>query len=366
MTHEPGDPRTDRYVGALLGVHAGDCLGATVEFLPWSQLRQIYPGGVRDIVGGGPFDWPPGHATDDTDLTRAVLLAHLDRLDCVVAVDGTDRAGARRGRRDVDGHDEDVVMLAADHMLDWFDGRWPDRTPGSRPRDIGGATLTGLANYGAGRDPRACGAGVGRAGNGSLMRCIATALATTDQPRRIQESVEISAITHDDPRATLACAAYNEMVVVLLDGGTPAAAFDEGRRAVRLALAPAWAAADGADVGAAATAVVDAIEVGTGLRPATLAATGPAGLSDDGGGFVLDSLILAVAAAADPRPFVDVLVDVVRVGRDTDTNGAIAGGLLGARDGAAAIPAHWVQRLQFRDEFRSGATRLAAGARLMG
>ena len=35
-----------------------------------------YPDGLRDIVGGGPFCWPAGHATDDTDLTRAVLLAY--------------------------------------------------------------------------------------------------------------------------------------------------------------------------------------------------------------------------------------------------------------------------------------------------
>jgi ADP-ribosylglycohydrolase len=66
------------------------------------------------------------------------------------------------------------------------------------------------------------------------------------------------------------------------------------------------------------------------LRPAAMAATGPTGLADGGGGFVLDSLTLAVAAVLDPRPLPDVLVDIVRLVRDTDTNGAVAGGLLGA------------------------------------
>jgi ADP-ribosylglycohydrolase len=75
---------------------------------------------------------------------------------------------------------------------------------------------------------------------------------------------------------------------------------------------------------------------------------------------VLDSLILAVAAVLDSRPFPDVVIDIVRVGRDTDTNGAIAGGLLGVRDGAAAIPAGWVAKLQFAAEFTTAAQTLAA------
>jgi ADP-ribosylglycohydrolase len=65
----------------------------------------------------------------------------------------------------------------------------------------------------------------------------------------------------------------------------------------------------------------------------------------------LQSLSVALAALLDPRPLDDVLVDVVRIGGDTDTNGAIAGGLLGARDGVDAIPQRWLDKLQFRREF---------------
>src|SRR6266568_4840820 len=106
-------PRVGRIAGALLGMHAGDALGATLEFSAWSAVRQQYPDGLREIVGGGPFGWPPGHASDDTDLTRAVLLAYLD----------------------------------AD----------ADAGAGSRARDIGGATLRGLERYRRSRDPRAAG-----------------------------------------------------------------------------------------------------------------------------------------------------------------------------------------------------------------
>src|SRR5207253_244084 len=162
---------------------------------------------------------------------------------------------------------EDVVGAVAENMVAWFTGDWPDRVPGSRPRDVGGATRAGLQRYTATGDPRSSGAGLGQAGNGSLMRCVPTAPA---------------------------------------------------------------------------------------------AATGQTFLAGDGSGYVLDSFTLAVAAVLDQRALVEVLVDIVRVGRDTDTNAAIAGGLLGARDGASGIPEAWLTRLQFEAEFTAAADVLAA------
>ena len=104
--------RRDRVAGALLGVHTGDALGSAVEFSSWADIRDRYPDGVRDIVGGGPFAWPPGHATDDTDLTRAVLLAYLTPTD-------------------------DVVRTAADNMVAWLNGGPGARLQPARrrPRD---------------------------------------------------------------------------------------------------------------------------------------------------------------------------------------------------------------------------------------
>jgi len=320
MTGRTG--RGDRIAGALLGVHAGDALGATLEFSPWTAIKARYPDGLRDIVGGGPFRWPAGHATDDTDLTRAVLLAYL-------APEG-----------------DDVVRAAADNMLAWLDGHWPGREPGAPPRDIGAATLHGLERYRRCGDPRASGAGPGQAGNGSLMRCIPTALAVADRARRIRESAEISAITHDDQRAVAACAAYNEIAAALITRTPPTEAIALGLACAR-------------ELGC--TPVADAIVLGQRIRPETMATTGDVPLHDQGSGFVLDSLSLAVAAIVDPRPLADVLIDIVRIGNDTDTNAAIAGGLLGARDGTSAIPQRWRAPLQFGPEFTEAAEALARG-----
>jgi ADP-ribosylglycohydrolase len=92
-----------------------------------------------------------------------------------------------------------------------------------------------------------------------------------------------------------------------------------------------------------------------GDRQGSIARTGETSLPEQAGGYVLDSLSLAVAAVLDPRPLPDVLVDIVRVGNDTDTNAAVAGGLLGVRDGVDAIPDRWLMTLQYRDEFLAAA-----------
>lgn len=319
--------RESRVIGALLGVHAGDSLGATLEFSSHEEIAHHYPNGLRDIVGGGPFNWSAGHATDDTDMARGVLLAYHDH-NCL-------------------GLGDDVARLAGDYFVKWLRGDWPDRRPGTYPDDIGGATSTGLEIYEKTRDPDRAGAGEGNAGNGSLMRCIATGLFQPDPEKLIKESQRISKITHDDKRCTIACAAYNTIVSKLINQVNPAKAIEAGLSVAetleRTSTGP----------------VYEAIELGMSLDVAKMAKEGsPRELKGRFGGFVLGSLSLAIAALLDSRSLEDIVVDVVRIGHDTDTNAAIAGGLLGARDGLTGIPQHWRSILQFGDEFEEVALKL--------
>ncbi|KAH8734107.1 ADP-ribosylation/Crystallin J1 [Ilyonectria robusta] len=313
-----------RVVGALLGVHAGDSLGATLEFKTHAQIASLYPTGLREIIGGGPFNWPAGHATDDTDMTRGVLLAYRD------ATPG-----------------DDVARLAGDYFLKWLDGDWPDRISGAPPEDMGMATGQGLEKFRWSRDPNRAGAGQGNAGNGSLMRCIPTGLFQSDPEKLIHESIRISKITHDDFRCTAACAVYNTIVSELVKGAIPGHAVMSGE-AVALRLENNTAGE-----------VCQAVRLGKEVKVADMAQRGPPPIMKGKcSGYVLESLTIAIAAALDERRLEDVLVDVVRIGKDTDTNAAIAGGVLGARDGEAGIPRDWKATLQFAQEFEDVALAL--------
>ena len=295
---------TDRIAGALLGHAAGDALGATTEFLARDEVRRRWPEGHRDITGGGAFGWRPGQGTDDTDLTWAVLDTYLD--------------------------DEGFTLeAAADRMLTWYQ---------AGPRDVGGTTAAALAAFRTNRDPRISGAAVAdramAAGNGSLMRALATGLVRTDPAQRAAEARALSAVTHADRRCVDACVAYCDLLAHLLDDVEPLDAV---------------------------TDVIEHSDVGIDVRQALANAADPnlpAGKLDTSG-YVLATLQVATWAVCQPGTLGDVLIEIVNLGGDADTTGAVAGGLLGAHHGAPAIPARWADRLEYLDRILAAVPALA-------
>lgn len=327
--------RRSRIVGALLALHAGDALGSTHEFQNHARIANSYPKGIpRSLVGGGVFKWKPGAATDDTDMTRAVLLAYHDVF--------VKRPHIKNGHGD-------VVLRSAERFVDWYTGNWPGRKKGSEPVDVGGATQEGIENFMNTKDTKKSGAGKGNAGNGSLMRCLPTGLFQLHPQKLIDESFAISALTHNDRRCTISCAAYNVIVAGLIQGFSADECVRRGEEtALKL------------EGGTKGGDVYWAIRQGRKTKLYEIAKTGPREEDFKGGcsGYVLETLTLAVAAVLDKRKMEDVLVDVVRVGNDTDTNGAVAGGLLGARDGMEGLPMEWKRTVQFGEEFRQLASEI--------
>jgi ADP-ribosylglycohydrolase len=213
----------DRSVAALLGVHLGDSLGATLEFVDPERARQMFPDGHREIIGGGAFGWAAGAPIDDTDLTLAVAEAY--------------RLG---------GDTDSIVMAAAEQMLRWYEGG---------PRDVGGTTASALQRFRRDCDPSTSGlTDEDSQGNGSLMRTMPVAVARADAELRDVEASAISAVTHAHPVCTFACVAYCDLANALIDGEAAPAA-------VERVLDPL---ADGATP--AERAVADAILFGIQLR----------------------------------------------------------------------------------------------------
>ena len=73
---------------------------------------------------------------------------------------------------------------------------------------------------------------------------------------------------------------------------------------------------------------------------------------------MLRTVEIAFSALASATIFEDGLVAVVARGGDTDTNGAVAGALLGARFGKRAIPQRWLDALQAAPELTKLAEQL--------
>ena len=67
--------------GALYGAAIGDAMGATTEFMSKEQIKAQWPGGLREIIGGGAFQWRPGEVTDDTQMAMCVMDALMASYD---------------------------------------------------------------------------------------------------------------------------------------------------------------------------------------------------------------------------------------------------------------------------------------------
>jgi ADP-ribosylglycohydrolase len=65
-----------------------------------------------------------------------------------------------------------------------------------------------------------------------------------------------------------------------------------------------------------------------------------------------------------PEPFDEGVRRVIGLGGDTDTNAAVAGAVLGARDGASALPQSWLDSLVDREDIEREATGLVRFAEL--
>lgn len=281
----------DRYRGCLLGLAVGDALGATLEFMDRDAIARKY-GRLREMIGGGWLDLQPGEITDDTEMALCIArsIAECGRVD-PADIGSRFLAWLRTGPRDV-GNTVRASLMNLERGMAWDEA--------------------GLHTYQA--QPNRT------AGNGSLMCTAPIALACRRDPSALaQASLDVSRITHADPRATWACVALNQALVALMHGREDVLAVasqveqDDGRRAV--------------------------------LEVPDLGATPP-----PSGGFVIHTLQAALWCLLRQTDFEETVVDAVNLGGDADTTGAVAGALAGARYGARAIPERWLAPLTIREE----------------
>jgi ADP-ribosyl-[dinitrogen reductase] hydrolase len=282
----------DRVAGTLVGMAAGDALGAGYEF-------RSPPFGTIDLIGGGLGDFAPGEWTDDTAM--AVCIAEVTATGTLDLDAIGDRflAWARSGPADI-GISTAAVLRDAD------DGS-----------EVAAAAVRYLA-----RHPQ------GGAGNGALMRTAPVALARLgDDPGLAAAARAVASLTHADPLAGDSCVLW----CVAIDRAVREGRLDGVRGG--LALLPS-----------ARRRTWEEAIAATETRPAS---------SFTPNGFTVTALQAALAAVwqtpvpeDDPDAHLPAALEAaVRIGHDTDTVAAIAGALLGARWGATAVPERWRRML---------------------
>jgi ADP-ribosyl-[dinitrogen reductase] hydrolase len=298
----PTDPVVaDRSAGVVLASAAGDALGAPHEFhAPLGEAAELR------MSGGGVYAWKPGEWTDDTQMALALL------------------SPLAAGNRHVEAVEDGFLM--------WF---------ASGPRDVGSQTSVVLRSG----PPLAEAAAAFLQGqpdsapNGGLMRIGPAALSF---PRRPEQIAAYARSTTELTHSHVDCIDASVIWAVAIDHTIHSApASDEP-----------W---DFAEAVRGALEFVPKARRSWWAQLIDEACERPPVDFHENNGWVIHafqaalSAIVSTPVPGDAAPcghLVNAIGAAVRSGGDTDTVGAIAGSLLGARWGATAVPLAWTSMLR--------------------
>ena len=305
----------DKVKALIIGHAIGDALGVPVEFQARHRLEEDP---VIDMRGYGTHPVPPGTWSDDTSMTLC-LLESLSRMGTV---------------------DYDDIMS---NFVRWMkDGEF---TATYTVFDIGIATRHALLSYAPDSkliprtEPLQCG-GTGERdnGNGSLMRIAPMALYLYRQSGNDLSWPDmgivhnVSRLTHAHPRSQMACGIYVLIAAELLAGSSL-------RDAIRAGVGKAYRLygqqPEFADEMNTYSRLWD-IDRFAKTREYEIKSTG----------YVVDALEAVIWCLLNSDNYCECVLMAVNLGDDTDTVGAITGGLAGLAYGWNNIPPNWKGELQ--------------------
>ncbi|MDP9437643.1 MAG: ADP-ribosylglycohydrolase family protein, partial [Actinomycetota bacterium] len=159
-------------------------------------------------------------------------------------------------------------------------------------------------------------------GNGAVMRAAPHGVMSRSPEEAFDNAFAEAALTHPSWEARTSAALVAALIACLVEGASPEEALES-----------AYVLAERAGGG----------DVRRVFAPAD-------SYRHDPGGWTVYTTRLALWSLLDAEDFRTGVERVVRLAGDADTNGAVAGALLGARFGVKEIPAGWIATLLFKDE----------------
>ena len=286
------DSLRERVRGCAVGAAVGDALGMPLEFGPRQPAD-------RRVCEMQPGRLQAGSFTDDTEMALAVAESLMDNR-----------------------------PLAADDLAQRF-ADWLEYGPD----DVGSHTRAVLTRISRGEPWRLAVLAVQQsnphsAGNGSVMRCFPVALAHWGNLGRLLVDSRLqSEITHPHIECVSGSAFVNAVIYFLLR-----------------CIPPENAVARALDIAGVSGELRGAIAAAPRQRRDELRNTG----------WVRHTLESAVWGLLTTHDFEEAVVQVVNLGGDADTAGAVVGAMAGAAYGLPSIPCRWRNALRGEWPLRSG------------
>lgn len=291
----------------IFGVCIADALGVPVEFKKRADLKRAP---VTNMQAFGSWNQPKGTWSDDSSLTLC-LAESLTK-----------------------GYDLEKI---GESFVKWVKyGHW---TAHGKLFDIGGTTRHSIARLIKGESARFSGNIFEEDnGNGSLMRILPVAFYLKDEENieSLYRTVkEVSSITHGHFRSVFACFVYVVFAIALIKGKDKREAYTHTQR-----VASEFAEIQGFNP--------KEIKLFERILKNDISACPEDEINS--GGYVLHSLEASLWCFLNSESYSEAVLKAVNLGEDTDTTGAITGGLAGLYYGFGSIPEEWVAQLVRKDD----------------
>lgn len=301
----------------LMGLCIGDALGVPVEFMPRNKLKEEPVTGMR---GYGTHNKPPGTWSDDSSLALCLADSLLSGLNYY------DMAGK---------------------FCDWLTkAYW---TPHGQTFGVGRTTLRSLSAIIDGEEPlEAGGNGERDNGNGSLMRILPLAfyLEGHEYENRFEIVRNASSITHGHKRSIIACGIYIQYAINLIRGLDMHKAYDLMKKDINEYYK------EGKD-----PEYKREIEHFKRILDMDISSLDESDIKSSG--YVVHTLEAALWSFLTTGSFKECVLRAVNLGEDTDTVGAVAGGIAGIYYAMENMPDEWVEQIARKDDIMALSKELA-------
>lgn len=304
----------DLYRDILFGVAVGDALGVPVEFKGRQVIAQKP---ITDMEGFGTYGLPAGTFSDDSSLTFCLAEALTQEFS---------------------------LQAIATNFIAWLKHNYWTAT--GSVFDVGIATRQAIRRLENGCSPAlAGGTAVSENGNGSLMRILPLLVYINDKDPadRYELIKQVSSITHGHIRSVVACFYYLEFARQLLAGKDKFQIYKDLQIDV-----PAYL--HSFSVAKNEIKLFDRL-----LKRNIYELPDNRILSD---GYVLHTLEASIWCLLTTDNYRSATLKAVNLGDDTDTTGAVTGGLAGLLYGFDTIPEGWLKQLARKADIDDLANRL--------
>lgn len=308
--------KENRVKAGLFGLCVGDALGVPVEFLPRHVLKE-HP--VTGMMGYKVHNQPPGTWSDDSSLAFCLaesLVSGFDLRDM--------------GRK----------------FCQWFyEKKW---TPHGRVFDIGTTTMYAINRLQqGGMDPVKAGlTGERSNGNGSLMRILPLAFYLEhekDRAKQYQRVHDVSCLTHGHMRSRIACGIYIQYAINILKGMDLKNAYEKIKE-------------QAGDFYSDDLYTQEMTHFHR-IMKSDISLLKEKDIRSDG--YVVSTLEATLFCLLTSSSYAETVLKAVNLGNDTDTTGAVAGGIAGIYYGYDQIPGEWIEQIVKRSEIEYLAQKLA-------